>query len=49
MLLRPGGRLIYFAGASSTPPERLPQASSIEIWTGKVLATAGSLVIITRT
>jgi 16S rRNA (guanine527-N7)-methyltransferase len=48
-LLRPGGRLIYFAGASAEPPDRLPGASEIRIWTGEVLATAGRLVIITRT
>jgi 16S rRNA (guanine527-N7)-methyltransferase len=48
-LLRPRGRLVYFAGASVEPPHQLPEAAEIEISASEVLATHGSLVIITRT
>jgi 16S rRNA (guanine527-N7)-methyltransferase len=48
-LLRPGGWLVYFAGAQTEPPKGLPGAADVRISSPEVLASAGSLVIITRT
>jgi 16S rRNA (guanine527-N7)-methyltransferase len=48
-LLRPGGRLVYFAGRDSQGPERsLPEASSFRLLRSPVLASSGPLVIMTR-
>jgi 16S rRNA (guanine527-N7)-methyltransferase len=46
-LLVPGGRLIYFAGASFEVPERLEGAADLRIEPPDELASGGSLVIIT--
>jgi 16S rRNA (guanine527-N7)-methyltransferase len=46
-LLVPGGRLIYFAGASFEVPERLEGAADLRIEPPDGLASGGPLVIIT--
>jgi 16S rRNA (guanine527-N7)-methyltransferase len=47
-ILRPGGRLVYFAGAGSGTPEP-PAGSTIEsVLRTPVLESAGALVIMTR-
>ena len=47
-ILRPGGRLVYFAGAGSATPEP-PEGSTIQsVLRTPVLETAGALVIMTR-
>ena len=47
-LLRAGGRLVYFAGASETRLPPLPGASSAKLRPVPLLDSTGSLVIITR-
>jgi len=47
-LLKPGGRLIYFAGGQAELPGSLPDADSIRVLREKVLESAGPLAIITR-
>ena len=47
-LLRPGGRLVYFAGERTQVPSQVPGASRIETRTSAVLESAGSLVIMAR-
>ena len=47
-ILRPGGRLVYFAGAGSDPPAP-PAGSAIQsVLRTPVLESAGALVIMTR-
>jgi 16S rRNA (guanine527-N7)-methyltransferase len=46
-LLRPGGRLVYFAGASFEVPEGLEGAATLRIEPSDGLASGGPLVIIT--
>jgi 16S rRNA (guanine527-N7)-methyltransferase len=46
-LLEPGGRLIYFAGASFEPPASLEGAAALRIEPPDGLASGGPLVIIT--
>lgn len=47
-LLKPGGTLVYFAGARAELPDSLPGARSIEVLRSEVLESAGPLAIITR-
>jgi 16S rRNA (guanine527-N7)-methyltransferase len=47
-LLRSGGRLIYFAGASGEVPSELPFATNVQVGNGGVVESGGPLVIITR-
>jgi len=47
-LLKPGGRLVYFAGLSVEVPEDLPGASDLRTQAGEMLDSSGPLVIITR-
>jgi len=47
-LLRPGGRLVYFAGRGSRAPERLLGAVSIRLLETSVLERSGPLVIMTQ-
>ncbi|MFB3739512.1 MAG: 16S rRNA (guanine(527)-N(7))-methyltransferase RsmG [Candidatus Velamenicoccus archaeovorus] len=49
--LRPGGRLVYFAGAGFSPPDRpdrLDPPALIEAVASPLLASSGPLVIMTR-
>lgn len=46
-LLRPGGRLVYFAGERSQIPE-VPGASRVEVRSPTVLESGGPLVIMAR-
>lgn len=46
-LLRPGGRLVYFAGSGSKAP-RPPDVREVHLLETPVLESAGSLVIMTR-
>jgi 16S rRNA (guanine527-N7)-methyltransferase len=48
-LLRPGGRLIYFAGTGAESPPSLPGARAVDEFPADVLETAGALIIITAT
>jgi len=48
-LLRPGGRLVYFAGEGFRRPDPMPpDASSFRLLQTPVLASSGPLVIMTR-
>lgn len=47
-LLKPGGELVYFAGANAEVPGSLPGARSVRVLRAKVLESAGPLAIITR-
>jgi 16S rRNA (guanine527-N7)-methyltransferase len=47
-LLRPGGRLIFFAGQRTEVPPALVGASTIEVRSPTVLESAGPLVIMAR-
>jgi 16S rRNA (guanine(527)-N(7))-methyltransferase RsmG len=47
-LLRPGGRMAYFAGARQRVPEGVPEASSVDLSPGVLVDSSGPLVIITR-
>lgn len=48
-LLRPGGRLVYFAGRGFRSPDPLPAgASSFRLLQAPVLASSGPLAIMTR-
>ena len=47
-LLRPGGRLAYFAGAHQRVPEGAQEASGIDVRPGVLVDSSGPLVIITR-
>jgi 16S rRNA (guanine527-N7)-methyltransferase len=47
-LLRPGGRLVYFAGDRWTLPNELLEGASSCLATGPVLESSGPLVIMTR-
>ena len=47
-LLRPGGRLVFFAGRRAAIPASFPGASAVVEQRGDVLETAGPVVIITR-
>ncbi|MGH2589903.1 MAG: 16S rRNA (guanine(527)-N(7))-methyltransferase RsmG [Actinomycetota bacterium] len=46
--LRPGGRLVYFAGAGSKRAEALLRARSVEVVETPVLESAGPLIIMGR-
>jgi 16S rRNA (guanine527-N7)-methyltransferase len=46
--LRTGGRLVYFAGASSPRAEALPGARSVQVVETPVLESAGPLIIMGR-
>lgn len=48
-LLRPGGRLVYFAGRGFATIPALPEAASVRIEPNSLLESGGPLVIITRT
>jgi 16S rRNA (guanine527-N7)-methyltransferase len=47
-LLRPGGRLVYFAGVRQRVAQELRGASTIDIRPGVLVDSSGPLVIITR-
>ena len=47
-LLRPGGRLVYFAGSRAEAPKALRGASDVQMMETPVLERAGSLTIIAR-
>ena len=47
-LLRPGGRLIYFAGERTTVPSVVARAASVEVRSSTVLERAGPLAIMAR-
>ena len=47
-LLRPNGRLVYFAGDHADPPLVVPEGVRIEVRRTPVLESAGPLVIMTR-
>lgn len=47
-LLRPGGRLVYFAGSRAEAPRALRGASDVQMVQTLVLESAGSLTIIAR-
>jgi 16S rRNA (guanine527-N7)-methyltransferase len=47
-ILRPGGRLFYWAGASYDPAEDLPDGVSASHFTTSALARSGPLVIMAR-
>jgi 16S rRNA (guanine527-N7)-methyltransferase len=47
-LLRPGGRLVYFAGEGARSPERLPGARSVSVVGPPLLERTGPLVIMAR-
>lgn len=47
-LLRPGGRLVFFAGERTVVPPSLPGASTVAVRPSTVLASAGPLVIMAR-
>lgn len=47
-LLRPGGRLVYFAGSSIGVPALLRGASDVRVLEAPVLESAGSLIIMAR-
>ncbi|MBI3647168.1 MAG: class I SAM-dependent methyltransferase [Actinobacteria bacterium] len=47
-LLRPGGRLVYFAGEGSDPASYSPEGASCEILWPPPVARAGPLVIMSR-
>jgi 16S rRNA (guanine527-N7)-methyltransferase len=46
--LRPGGRLVYFAGAGAGPPEPPSDASAVEVLESPLLESSGPLFIMTR-
>ena len=46
--LKPGGRLVYFAGARTTTPEALPGVGSVRVLETPVLASGGPLIIMAR-
>jgi 16S rRNA (guanine527-N7)-methyltransferase len=46
--LRPGGRLVYFAGAGGRPPEPPLEAASVEVLETPLLESSGPLFIMTR-
>ncbi len=46
--LRPGGRLVYFAGTKARRPSLPPGAGSIELLETPLLASSGPLIIMTR-
>lgn len=46
-LLRPGGRLVHFAGVGSEVPAEIAGAARVAVDRARVLASAGPLVIIT--
>jgi 16S rRNA (guanine527-N7)-methyltransferase len=46
--LRPGGRLVYFAGAGAGPPERPSNAASLEVLESPLLESSGPLFIMAR-
>ena len=47
-LIRPGGRLVYFAGRHSRLAETLPGSPSVSLLESPVLASSGPLVIMAR-
>ncbi len=47
-ILRPLGRLVYFAGEGSPAPDLLPGAGSVDVLEAPLLARSGPLVIMTR-
>ena len=47
-ILRPGGRLVYFAGAETTVPVAPEGSAILEVLRTPVLESAGALVIMTR-
>lgn len=47
-LLRPGGRLVYFAGKDSQSPALLEGATGVEVLRAPLLACSGPLTIMTR-
>jgi 16S rRNA (guanine527-N7)-methyltransferase len=47
-LVRPGGRLVHFAGRDAPQAETPDGAASLEVREGAVLATSGPLIIIHR-
>ena len=47
-ILRPGGRLVYFAGAGSPTPEPPAGSTIVSVLRTPVLESAGALVIMTR-
>jgi len=46
--LRPGGRLVYFAGAGAVPPEASSDGSPVEVLESPLLESSGPLFIMTR-
>jgi 16S rRNA (guanine527-N7)-methyltransferase len=46
--LRPGGRLVYFAGAGAGPPEPPFDAASVEVLESPLLESSGPLFIMAR-
>ena len=47
-VLRPGGRLVYFAGAATTIPTAPEGAVIVDVLRTPVLESSGALVIMTR-
>ena len=47
-ILRPGGRLVYFAGGDTTAPVAPEGSTILEVLRTPVLESAGALVIMTR-
>jgi 16S rRNA (guanine527-N7)-methyltransferase len=46
--LRPGGRLVYFAGSGATTPAPLDGASAVDVRNSPLLESSGPLIIMTR-
>jgi 16S rRNA (guanine527-N7)-methyltransferase len=47
-LLRPKGRLVFFAGAGIQVPTAVPEATAVRVLESPVLESAGPLIIMTR-